>query len=114
MAAPAQIKFTKVPTIGSNDCAVLNITDLNNKAPDPGGYLLDGPLNVTANDNGTVVALTVEEGQIIACAVGVGVAPVTVAGVEGGVAVSGTITATVTLTSGQLHTAWTSGSITIF
>lgn len=110
MAAPAQIKFTHAVTQPNNDTAILNITDLNGNGPVPGDYLLDGPLSVTANDGGGVVALTVTESQIIANANGVGTATVTVTGTEAGVVVTGTMTVTVTFTNGQLHTAWSSGT----
>lgn len=113
MTIPSQIHFVHVPTTTNNDCAVLNLTDLNGNAPTPGDYLLDGPLNVTANDGGTFVGLTVSESQIIACAIAVGVATVTIAGTEAGAAVTGTLIATVTTSGGQLHTAWTSGTITM-
>lgn len=113
MTIPSQIHFVHVPTLPNNDCAVLNITDLNGNGPVPGDYLLDGPLNVAANDGGTFVGLTVSESQIIACAVAVGVATVTISGTEAGAAVSGTLVATVTSSGGSLHTAWTSGTITM-
>lgn len=113
MAIPVQIKFTAAPTIVNNDTAELLITDLNGNGPSPGGYLLDGPLQAAANDNGTIVALTMEEGALIANANGVGVATVTITGTEAGVVVTGTLIATVTSSGGSLHTAWSSGTITV-
>lgn len=113
MAAPAQIKFTAAPTQPNNDTAVLLITDLNGNGPVPGDYLLDGPLSAAANDGGTIVALTVTESELIANANGVGTATVTVTGTEAGTVVSGTLIATVTLSNGQLHTAWSTGTITV-
>lgn len=113
MAIPAQIKFVHVPTTPNNNCAAVNILDLNGNAPTPGDYLLDGPLNVTANDGGGVVGLTVDEAQIIACAVGNGTATVTIAGTEAGVGVSGTLVATVSTVSSHFQTVWSSGTITL-
>ena len=105
--------FTHVPTIGSNDCARVNIADLNGNPTTP-----DGPLEWTSNDGGAVIDLGFENtgdnvwpgASVTACAVGVGTAVVTCTGYENGAVVTGTATVTVTSVAGKLQTAWSSGT----
>lgn len=83
--------------------------------------LLDGQVGgnysrVTANasDAGAIVALSVQDGQVMAHPVAVGTTTVTFSAFEAGVQVTGTATLTVTLGgNGRLQAAWTTGNTTV-
>ena len=83
--------------------------------------LLDGQVGgnysrvtASANDGGSVIALSIQDGQVMAHPVGVGSCTVTFSAFEAGVQTTGTATCTVTLGgNGRLQAAWTSGNTTV-
>ena len=119
--AIARTFFHAAPVDVNVGQALLQITDAQNGGP-PGWEV-----QATANDNGSVVDLSLDLYEeaggaggpgyigLLAVPVGVGAAGVTITTQDGGTNVqSGTLICTVTLGgNGKLQAAWTSGTITL-